>query len=413
MSLLARGIPSSATSNRDGDPWVIPAPQNAGMGRNTSGVTVSPKSSLSHTAVWAAVRILTNTVAGLPLHAIVAGKRLPAEQTPPIIANPFVGFSRRDGIAQIVTSLLMTGNAFCRVVLRDPLTNLPTALQIIAPERVMVRADTDGSLLYTVDGVKVNAADIVHRTGMVWPGERVGLSVISYCARTVGLGIAAEEFGARFFSQGIAMPGVIESAGALSKEDATAMKESFTSAHAGLQNSHVVGVLFGGATYNKIGITPDEAQFLATRGESKLDIAMMFGIPPHMIGQVDKTSSWGTGIEEQTLGFLKYTVKYWTDTLADFFATLAPAAVDAAFDFDDLLKADTSARYTAYGAARLNGFLTTNEIRAKEGMSALPGGDDLGQPLNSAHANAPEYDPATPGSGAPELAPAPQGAPPA
>jgi HK97 family phage portal protein len=219
--------------------------------------------------------------------------------------------------------------------------------------------------------------------GMSLPEAPTGLSVISYARQAIGLGLAAEEFGARFFGEGAHMTGVVEIEADLDVARARQIKENFTASHSGLKNSHTVGVLSGGAKWKPISVSPEDAQFLGTRAAQNLDIAMLFGVPPHMLGQVDKTTSWGTGIEQMGLGFLAYSLSAWLGRFEDAWSAMLSRPQTARFNADALLRTDTAGRYAVYSAARSAGILTTNEIRALENYGPIDGGDDIAAPLNS------------------------------
>jgi len=341
-------------------------------------------------AVAASVRILSDAVSNLPFDAVRAqGEVRKTLQPPPtIISDPFGGTAdprmptRREGIGQAMVSLLLRGNAYFLVVARDKF-NRPLRLRVLHPDRVKVEFDDQGQRKYKIDRKSVDAFDIVHIMGLAQPEATTGMSVISYARNAIGLGLAAEEFGARFFGDGAHMTGLVEVPGDLDKDRARQLKESFTASHGGLQNSHTVGVLSGGATWKPISVTPDDAQFLGTRAAQNLDIAMLFGIPPHMLGQVDKTTSWGTGIEQQGLAFLAYTLGPWLGRFEDAFSAMLPGPQTARFNVDALLRTDAAGRYAVYGAARSAAILTTNEIRALENFGPVEGGDDIAAPLNS------------------------------
>jgi HK97 family phage portal protein len=218
---------------------------------------------------------------------------------------------------------------------------------------------------------------------MSYPEHPVGMSVIQNARNAIGLGLAAEQFGARFFGNGAHMSGIVEVPGDLDKERARNLKESFTASHGGVQNSHTVGVLSGGAKWTPISVAPDDAQFLGTRAAQALDIAMLFGVPPHMLGQVDKTTSWGTGIEQQSMGFLTYTLGAWLGRIEEAWSAMLVNGQLARFDVNALLRTDEAGRYAVYTSARSAAILTTNEIRARENYPPIDGGDDIAAPLNS------------------------------
>lgn len=416
MSLLRRAASRQpeqrvyAPASSAGDPWAIPS--NGSLAAYTpAGVPITEDTAMQLLAVAACVRILSEAVAGLPLDAVrMQGTvRRPLDPAPLIIADPFGGQNnsamngRRTGIGQMMVSLLLRGNAYCQVLARNSL-QLPVRLRVLHPDRVRCRWDPAGSgmKVYKINKTVVPSQDIVHIMGMSFPEAATGMSVISYARSAIALGLAAEEFGARFFGSGAHMSGVIKVAGDLTPEKARELKETFSSSHAGLQNSHAVGVLTGGADWTPISINPEDAQFLATRQFQVSEVAMLMGVPPHMIGQTDRTTSWGTGIEQQSLGFLRYTLESWTGRFEEAWTPLLPRPQVARFNYGGLLKTDTLNRYTIYQAARNAAIMTPDEIRALEDMPPLPDGkgQDAFAPLNSAHTTDPGWQP-----GQPEAAP--------
>ncbi|MDX2590992.1 phage portal protein [Streptomyces sp. WI03-4A] len=389
MSMLKRAAQRFYAPSGGGDPWTIPS--NGSLAAYTaSGVPVTDETALQLLAVAACVRLLSDAVSGLPFDSVKADGeiRKTVEPPPAIVADPFGGSSsaglptRREGFSQMMVSLLLRGNAYCLVLARDTY-NRPIRLRVIHPDRVRCEFDKYGVRKYEIDRQSVPSEDVVHLMGMALPEAPTGMSVISYARQAIGLGLAAEEFGARFFGEGAHMTGVVEIDADLDVNRARQIKENFSASHSGLKNSHTVGVLSGGAKWKPISVSPEDAQFLGTRAAQNLDIAMIFGIPPHMLGQVDKTTSWGTGIEQQGLGFLAYTLGPWLGRFEDAWSTMLPKPQSARFNADALLRTDTAGRYAVYTAARSTGILTVNEIRALENYAPVDGGDDIAMPLNS------------------------------
>jgi HK97 family phage portal protein len=372
-----------------GDPWAIPS-NGSLQAMTAAGVQVTDETAMQLLAVSACVRILSDTVAGLPFDAVkaVGDVRSTIEPPPGIVSDPFGGANdsrfptRRLGLSQLMVSLLLRGNAYLLVQSRDRMYR-PTRLRVLHPDRVRCTFNDAGERVYEVDRRPVDSGDVVHILGLSYPEAATGISVLSYARNAIGLGLAAEEFGARFFGSGAHMSGIIEVPGDLDKERARGLKEGFTASHAGLKNSHTVGVLSGGAQWKPISVTPEDAQFLGTRAAQNLDMAMLFGVPPHMLGQVDKTTSWGTGIEQQALGFLAYTLNPWIGRFEDAWSAMLPKPHTARFNVDGLLRTDAAGRYAVYSVARSAGILTPNEIRALENFPPVDGGDDIDAPLNS------------------------------
>lgn len=389
MSLLKRATQRFYAPSGAGDPWAIPS--NGSLAAYTAaGVPVTDETAMQLLAVSACVRLLSDAVSGLPFDAVRAKGdiRETVEPPPVIVADPFGGMSnkalptRRQGFVQMMVSLLLRGNAYCLVLANDSYGR-PQRLRVLHPDRVTCEFDAYGQRVYKIDREPVDSENIIHLMGMSMPEAASGMSVISYARQAIGLGLAAEEFGARFFGEGAHMTGVVEVEADLDKDRARSLKENFTASHGGLKNSHTVGVLSGGAKWKPISVSPEDAQFLGTRAAQNLDIAMLFGIPPHMLGQVDKTTSWGTGIEQQGLGFLAYTLSAWLGRFEDAWSAMLARPQTARFNADALLRTDTAGRYAVYSAARSAGILTTNEIRSLENYGPIDGGDDIAAPLNS------------------------------
>ena len=342
-------------------------------------------------AVSACVRILADTVAGLPFDAVKANGtvRSTIEPPPGIVADPFGGTNdsryptRRLGLSQLMVSLLLRGNAYCLVLSRDRM-NRPTRLRVLHPDRVRCQFNDQGERVYQIDRLPVDSDDIVHILGLSYPEAATGISVLSYARNAIGLGLAAEEFGARFFGSGAHMSGIIEVPGDLDKERARGLKEGFSASHAGLKNAHMVGVLSGGAQWKPISVSPEDAQFLGTRAAQNLDMAMLFGVPPHTCwGRSTRPHHGALAIEQQALGFLAYTLNPWLGRFEDAWSAMLPKPQTARFNVDGLLRTDAAGRYAVYAVARSAAILTSNEIRALENFPPVEGGDDIDAPLNS------------------------------
>lgn len=390
VSLFRRGA-ERRTVQQFGDSSI---PTNGSLAMPTaSGVNVNEQTAMQLIAVQACVRILASAIARLPLNATVIrdGVQVVTPTAPTIVVDPFGGAAntrfptRRAGLKQMAVSLLLRGNAYAMVTARDYLYR-PSRIAVLHPDAVKVTMNDDGGRDYEVNRQPVDdPRDMVHLTGMCMPGSPTGMSPISYARQSIGLGLAAERFGAAFFGKGAHMTGVITVPGDLDKKRAREMKEGFEASHSGLENAHAIGVLSGGAAWQSISVSPEDAQFLQTRAGQNLDIAMLYGVPPHMLGQVDRTTSWGTGIEQQALGFRIWTLDDWLGTFEDAWTAMLPRGQEAAFDTSALERTDTAGRWAWYATARTIGGMTQNEIRSREKLPPIEGGDDIAAPLNSAH----------------------------
>lgn len=399
---LSRRAAERRTIQQFGDSSI---PTNGSLVAPTaSGVPVNDQTAMQLVAVYACVRILASAISRLPMNAMVTrdGIQVSTSPTPTIVADPFGGASstrfptRRSGFKQLAVSLLLRGDGYGMVTARDYLYR-PSRVTVVHPDKVKVTMNDDGGRDYEVNRQPVDAVNMLHLTNMCMPGSPTGMSPIAYARQSIGLGLAAEHFGAAFFGQGAHLSGVITVPGDLDRERARQMKEAFEASHSGLSNAHALGVLSGGADWKSISVTPEDAQFLGTRAAQNLDVAMLYGVPPHMLGQVDRTTSWGTGIEQQAIGFRVWTLDDWLGIFEDAWTAMLPRGQSAVFDTTSLERTDTSGRYAGYVQARTAGLLTRNEIRAKENLPPVEGGDDINAPLNSAHSGD-----AAPGSQPPE-----------
>jgi HK97 family phage portal protein len=363
------------------------------MAPTASGMAVNDQTAMQLTAVYACVRILASALSRLPLNAMVTrdGIQVPTTPAPTIVVDPFGGAgstrfpTRRNGFKQLAVSTLLRGNGYGMVTARDYLYR-PSRIAVLHPDQVKVKLDDDGGRVYEVNRQRVdNPNDMLHLTGMCMPGAAEGMSPVSYARQAIGLGLAAEKFGAQFFGKGAHMTGVVTVPGDLDKARARDMKDAFEASHSGMPNAHSIGVLSGGADWKSISVTPEDAQFLGTRAAQNLDVAMLYGVPPHMLGQVDRTTSWGTGIEQQAIGFRVWTLDDFLGVFEDAWTAMLPRGQSAIFDTTSLERTDTAGRFTGYVQARTAGLYTRNEIRAKENLAPVEGGDDINAPLNSAH----------------------------
>ncbi|WP_020118817.1 phage portal protein [Streptomyces canus] len=388
---LSRRVAERRTVAQFGDSSI---PTNGSLMTPTaSGVAVNDQTAMQLIALQACVRILSAAISRLPLNAMVTrgGVQVPTPTAPTIVVDPFGGASstqfptRRAGLKQLAISLLLRGNGYGMVTAWDYLYR-PSRIAVLHPDQVKVTMNDDGSRDYEVNRIKVdNPNSMLHLTGMCMPGSPTGMSPVSYARQSIGLGLAAEQYGAQYFGKGAHMTGVITVPGDLDKKRAREMKEGFEASHSGLPNAHAIGVLSGGAAWTNISVTPEDAQFLGTRAAQNLDMAMLYGVPPHMLGQVDRTTSWGTGIEQQALGFRVWTLDDWLGTFEDAWTAMLPRGQAAVFDTSELERTDTAGRWSWYATARTIGGMTQNEIRAKEKLPPIEGGDDIAAPLNSAH----------------------------
>lgn len=350
-----------------------------------SGVYVDEEGSLQATAVWACVRVIAETVASLPLHLYrrrSGGGRERATEHPLYellhsMPNPEMGALE---FREALTGHLCTwGNAYAEIEYNRGGNAM--ALWPLRPDRMQVKRE-QGRLwyYYRVDQVgtpqRLPAERIWHLRGFGANGV-MGYSPILLHKQAVGLSLATEEFGARFFGNGAEPGGVLQHPGKVSDTGAKHMRESWEDAHKGLSRSHRIAILEEGVTYQKVGIEPEAAQFLETRKFQLVEVARIYRMQPHMIGDLDRATF--SNIEHQGLEFVMYTMMPWfvrweQGVHRNLLTPAERRQYFAEYLVDALLRGDTQSRYAAYAVARQNGWMNADEIRERENMNPLPDG---------------------------------------
>jgi HK97 family phage portal protein len=300
-----------------------------GLSNTTAGETVTEESALKVSPVFGAVRVISEPIATLPIDTFVpdgdARKRYkrPLWMDYPNFARPEL--TKIALLQQIMWSLLLWGDAFIATY-RDDAGRI-IAVDVLDPDMVSLDRQ-EGKRIYWVGGVEdgiplptarpLSTYDVVHIPGYMLPGATRGLSVIKQAAlETIGLAAAAQRFGAAFFGNG-AHPGlVIEAPGPLSADAQRLLKANWNEMHSGAGNAHRLAVATEGAKFNKVTLSPNEAQFLETRQFSVQDIARFFGVPPHKLADSSNSTSWGSGLESQNLGFAQEVLRPWVERLEE------------------------------------------------------------------------------------------------
>jgi HK97 family phage portal protein len=358
--------------------------------RTSSGRKVSRRSSLQMVAVYACQSLIGDAVASLPVdhYTTISGRKEYFDRSPRWVKQPNMYQTSYEFWFRVVISLLSDGNAFIYTARNDrgDIQNL----YCLHPGNVQILDGPFGDNRYEVSDDKGNiqgqydGSQILHIPAFTVPGVSRGLSPIDTAREAIGLGLTAEEFGSRFFEQGTTMAGVIEHPGAPRPDEAKLLRDMFRKTHAGVKNSHSVGVLTGGATFKPITLSPEQAQFLETRRFQKAEIALLYRVPAYLVDS-SVSSTWGTGIEEQNKFFVDQTLMPWIVRIEQSVSTfLLPGLQYIRFNVDARLRAKTKDRYESYQTALNNGFLNADEIRAMEDMAPLPKklGQKFYRPLN-------------------------------
>ena len=223
--------------------------------------------------------------------------------------------------------------------------------------------------------MRLSPYEVLHIPGLGFDGL-VGYSPIAMAKNAIGMAIACEEYGARFFANGAAPGGVLEHPGVLKNPEK--IRESWQNAYGGSTNSHKIAVLEEGMKYTPIGISPEQAQFLETRKFQINEIARIFRVPPHMLADLEKSSF--SNIEQQSLEFVKYTLDPWVirweqSIYRSLFSESEKRMYFVKFNLEGLLRGDYASRMSGYATARQNGWMSANDIRELENMDLIPAED--------------------------------------
>ena len=381
IPFLSRLFPSRASPKNSF--WS--SPYSFFFGASSSGKSVSEKTALQTTAVYACVRILAETIASLPLHTYrySSGGKEKAQEHPLYHLlhsepNPeMTSFVFRE---TLMGHLLLWGNAYAQVI-RDGRGRV-LGLYPLLPSKMLVSRTDQGILFYQYekDGRTyfLPNTEVLHIPGLGFDGL-VGYSPIAMAKNAIGMAIATEEYGAKFFANGASPGGVLEHPGVV--KDPGKIRESWNAVYQGSGNAHRVAVLEEGMKFQPIGIPPEQAQFLETRKYQLNEIARIFRIPPHMIGDLEKSSF--SNIEQQSLEFVMYTLDPWVIRWEQAIQRALLSGGEkrqyfVKFNVDGLLRGDYQSRMNGYAVGRQNGWLSANDIRELENLNRISpelGGD--------------------------------------
>ena len=358
-----------------------------------TGVQVNETSAFNASAVYACVRVLAESVAQLPLHIFHRksdGSRERAVTHPLyniLHIKPNPKMSSMVFRETMMGHILTWGNSYAGIERNG--AGKVIALWPLRPDRVTVKdSPTDKNRVvyeYTNENGITFTLDmdaVLHVPGLGFDGVS-GYSVISKMRESIGLSLGAEEYAARYFGDGARPPLALIHPGTLKSEGKKNLKEAWQKAYGGLQGSHKTAVLEEGITIEKIGFPPNDSQMLETRKFQISEIARAFRVPLHMIGELDRSTF--SNIEQQSLDFVKYSIGSWIRRYDEYYHIRLLDGDPSFFTehlVDNLLKADIQTRYGAYAVARQNGWMNANEIRQRENMNDMDGGDIYLAPMN-------------------------------
>jgi HK97 family phage portal protein len=374
-------------------PWgsTVP-PSNSQIGMGSAGVRIDETTALALDAVYGSVSLISDAISTLPiLQWRQVGSEARQMDVAPVIAQPWPEIEQQDFIGQGTLSMLLRGMLWGKVTARDDRL-YPAQVQLVHPDHARIRRRPDNGQLevhYWNESVPLD--DVTRRMAMSVPEGIKGLSPIEYLRNSFGLARAQDLYSGAFYANSARPDGWIGVKDDLDEDETEAMMATWDEAHGGIGRSHRPAILTGGAEFNAITMSMADAQFLEQMQYSASRISgMIYRIPPHMLGMVDKDSSWGAGIEQQMIGFVRDTLGIWLRRWEDLMRSWLPPRQFVTFDLSERLRGDALQRWSAYQIARVMGAMNNAEVRAEE---KLPKVTDTAQaavleaydaPLNSA-----------------------------
>lgn len=344
-----------------------------------AGVYVDPESAMRMSAVWACVDLIATNTSVLPLDEFRRRPDGSREElpSPPLFESPDGELGLTGWLYQIVESLLKRGNAYGLVLTRDR-EGWPTKIQMIGPDSVQVeqRGEPFGPYEFKLEGKPIRRYDAKTGHGDLWhvpaylvAGSLIGLSPISKAALTIGMGIAAQEFGANWFRDGAVPAAILSNDKPVNKTTAALVKTRWVEALRGNREPVTLG---DGWKYQQVQVAPNESQFLETIRATTVDVARYFRVPPSEIGaSVEGSSLTYANQEQRALALLTYTLQPWLVRLEEALTGLRPRGRFVKFNVDALLRTDLLSRYKAHDLAIRSGWKTVNQVLAVEDMPGI------------------------------------------
>jgi len=354
--------------------------------QTASGTSVTQDSSLKLSAVYAAVRLISDTVSTLPVDQFIRvdGSRVPFRPREEWVARPSTEMPRTTFWQQVMVSLLLDGNAFVHVR-RNPDGSV-VDMAVLNPKKVQPIRRADGTVEYRTEygGMALTGNEVLHLTELLLPGDLRGVSRIEQASESLGLGLALEEYAARFFGNGAYAGGIIEWPGDISEEQAKVLVDSWEAGHKGLRRSHRPAVLYGGAKFQQATVDPTQSQLIEERRFAIEEVARIFRIPQFMLGVATPGSVSYSSVEQQQLFFAQHTIQPYVQKLEDAFsALLVNDRSFIKFNLNSLIRADFATRMAGYSTALASGWMSVNDVRTFEDLRPLDKGDQYRVPLQN------------------------------
>lgn len=373
-----------------------------------TGVTIGDQKAMQISAFWACVRLISEIIGTLPINVYekTDAGRSEAKDHPlyrVLHRKPNRYQTAIEFKETMVLNLAMTGNAYA-VIQREEPNNLDSPVVGLLPmysQSMEVVLDKEGRVTYeytTEKSTQVYSSDSILHVRLFGPSPVIGLSPIKHMGTALGVAASIESHQGRFFKNGARPGGVLKVDKFLSTEERQALQERFGNAYTGDDNAFKLFLLEGGLEYSPITINPEDAQMLESAAFSVEEICRFFRVPPQLVGQTDKASSWASSLENLNMYFLQYSIEPYLARIEQainekLFPTEERGRFYAEFKADALLRTDATTRQQVYSGAIQNGWMTRNEVRRLENLPPKEGGDVLTMQVNQMGINDAEQTP--------------------
>jgi HK97 family phage portal protein len=362
-----------------------------GLG-SMAGVSVTETSAMAVSAVYACVALIGGAVASMPFHqykrTLDGRERYENDMWWLFNEQPYSTWTAASAWSFATQSVGLRGDGFWRIHRASPYSNTITGFEPLHPSRVGTLRE-DGRNYYPIindDGTNetVDQDDMLHFPGIGFDGLRSLTPVRAALRPAAGIALAADEYASAFFANGARADFALTAPGNLSKDQAELLRTTWASRHGGPRNAHLPAVLAGGLDVKQLTMSAEDAQLLESRKFQVEDVARVFGVPPHMIGHTEKTSSWGSGVEQMSIAFVRYTVGRYLDAMAqEINRKVWPKSrqIYGEHNRDSLLEGDATAQAAyfskALGGPGTQGWMLINEVRRMKNLPPIEGGDKL------------------------------------
>lgn len=349
-----------------------------------TGVPVTQSEALRLSAVYACVRLIADTISTLPVaqYRRTGPDREPVPNPEAWVDRPNTLMDRPTFYQQFLVSLLLDGNTFVAIT-RD--RGRIIELNVLPPTDVEpIMGDAGKMYRIKSSGRMLRGEDVLHATELLLPGQVRGVSRIDKAKEALGLGLALEEYAARFFGSGAFAGGVIEWPGDIDESQARELVDSWEGNHKGLRRAHRPAVLYGGAKFTPTTVDPSQSQLIEERRFAVEEVARIFRIPQFMLGVATPGSVSYSSVEQQMLFFTQHTIQPYVQKMEAALTTLLRTPDQfVKFNLSSLVRADLATRYAGYSSSLLAGWQSINDVRAREDLPPVDNGDQYRVPLQN------------------------------